>query len=34
MNIVHQKVAIYNNKIKESAGLIFESYSDSSEMLD
>ena len=31
MNIVHQKVAIYNNKIKESAELIFESYSDSSE---
>ena len=31
MNIVHQKVAIYNNKIKESAELIFESYSASSE---
>ena len=31
MNIMHQKVAIYNNKIKESAELIFESYSDSSE---
>ena len=31
MNIVHQKVAIYNNKIKENAELIFESYSDSSE---
>lgn len=30
MNIVHQKVAIYNNKIKESAELIFKSYSDSS----
>ena len=24
MNIVHQKVAIYNNKIKESAELIFD----------
>lgn len=31
MNIVHHKVAIYNNKIKEDAELIFESYSDSSE---
>lgn len=31
MNIMHQKVAIYHNKIKESAELIFESYSDSSE---
>ena len=28
---MHQKVAIYNNKIKESAELIFESYSDSAE---
>ena len=24
MNIVHQKIAIYNNKIKESAELIFD----------
>ena len=31
MNIVRQKIVIYNNKIKESAELIFESYSDSSE---
>lgn len=31
MNLVHQKVAIYNNKIKENAELILESYSDSSE---
>ncbi len=30
MDVVHQKVAIYNNKIKENAELIFESYSDSS----
>ena len=31
MDIMHHKVAIYNNKIKEDAELIFESYSDSSE---
>ncbi|MBF0659275.1 hypothetical protein IPZ60_11020 [Psychrobacter sp. NG25] len=31
MNIVRQKIVIYNNKIKESAELIFESYSASSE---
>jgi len=31
MDVVHQKVAIYNNKVKENAELIFENYSDSSE---